>query len=275
VTGWSRPDLSDAVAVVTGATRGVGRGIAVVLGECGATVYVTGRSTVEDAAAEVTARGGVGIAARTDHVDDAQVVALFDRVRSERGRLDLLVANAWGGYEDHGDDFTAPFWQQPLERWDVMFTAGLRAHFAAARAAAPLMIESGDGLMAFTGGFAAREHYLGQLPYDVQKAAVDRMIVAMAFELREHGVAAAGVFPGFTRTERVVEAFAAAGREPPPETHSPEFVGRAVASLAADPERFALSGALMQAAEYARRYGFADLDDRTIEPFVLPESLRL
>jgi NAD(P)-dependent dehydrogenase (short-subunit alcohol dehydrogenase family) len=276
VSDWSPPDLSGTVAVVTGSTRGVGRGIALVLGDCGATVYVTGRSTVEDAAAEVTARGGRGIAARTDHTDDAQVAALFERVRSEQGRLDLLVANAWGGYEgyDHAS-FSDPFWEQPLERWDVMFTAGVRAHFAAARAAAPLMIERGDGLMAFTGGFAAGEHYLGQLPYDVQKAAVDRMIVAMAFELREHGVAAAGIFPGFTRTERVVEAFAAGGAEPPPETHSAEFCGRAVASLAADPERFALSGALLQTAEYALRYGFTDVDGRTIEPFVLPDRLRL
>jgi NAD(P)-dependent dehydrogenase (short-subunit alcohol dehydrogenase family) len=129
--------------------------------------------------------------------------------------------------------------------------------------------------MAFTGGFAAGDHYLGQLPYDVQKAAVDRLVEAAAFELRDHGVTAAGVFPGFTRTERVVEAFAAGGKEPPPETHSPEFVGRAVASLAADPDRHTLSGALMQAAEYAQRYGFTDVDGRAIEPFVLPDRLRL
>ena len=263
------------MAVVTGATRGVGRGIALVLGECGATVYVTGRSSVEEAAAEVTARGGSGVAARTDHTDDAQVEELFRRVRRESGRLDLLVANAWGGYESHGDDFTAPFWEQPTVRWDTMFSAGLRGHFVAARAAAPLMIERGEGLIVCTGGFAAREHYLGQLPYDVQKAAVDRMLVAMAFELRPHGVAAAGVYPGFTRTERVIEAFAAGGEQPPPETHSPEFVGRAVAALAADPRVMERSGTLAQAAEYARDYGFTDVDGRTVEPFVLPDRLRL
>jgi NAD(P)-dependent dehydrogenase (short-subunit alcohol dehydrogenase family) len=127
----------------------------------------------------------------------------------------------------------------------------------------------------FTGGFAANEHYLGQLPYDVQKAAVDRMVRAAAFELRDHGVAAAGVFPGFTRTERVVAAFAAGGAEPPPETHSPEYVGRAVASLTADPERQALNGALLQTADYARRYGFTDVDGREIERFEMPDRLRL
>jgi NAD(P)-dependent dehydrogenase (short-subunit alcohol dehydrogenase family) len=261
--------------VVTGATRGVGKGIALVLGESGATVYVTGRSTVDEAAAEVTARGGRGVGVRTDHTDDAQVSALFERVRSEHGRLDLLVLNAWGGYETHGPDFTAPFWEQPLERWDAMFTAGLRGHFMAARAAAPLMIEGGDGLIVATGGFLADDRYLGQLPYDVQKAAVDRLVVALAFELREHGVAAVGVIPGFTRTERVVEAFAAGGEEPPPTTHTPEFAGRAVASLAADPRRFERSGTQAQTAEYAREYGFTDIDGRTIEPFVLPDSLRL
>jgi len=261
--------------VVTGSTRGVGRGVAVVLGESGATVYVTGRSAVEDAANAVTERGGTGIPARTDHTDDAQVAALFDRVRAEQGRLDLLVPNAWGGYESYGSDFTAPFWEQPLERWDTMFTAGLRGHYMAMRAAAPLMIERGDGLIALTGGFDARDRYLGQLPYDVQKAAVDRLVVAAAFELRPHRVAVAGVIPGFTRTERVVEAFAVGGKEPPPETHSAEFVGRAVASLAADPSRFDRTGTMAQTADYAREYGFTDTDGRTIEPFVLPDSLKL
>src|SRR4051794_28707118 len=146
--------LRGRIAVVTGASRGAGRAIALELGAAGASVYVTGRTsrgeaqaeglagTGEDTADEVTARGGVGIAARVDHTQPEQVAALFARVRAEQGRLDLLVNNAWGGYEHHdGAAFVAPFWEQPLERWDAMFTAGVWAQLVTARAAAPLMIE--------------------------------------------------------------------------------------------------------------------------------------
>lgn len=269
---WTAPDLSGRVAVVTGATRGVGRGIAVVLGEAGVTVYVTGRSTVDEAAAAVTARGGRGLAARTDHTDDAQVEALFARVRDEQGRLDLLVANAWGGYENYDrETFTAPFWEQPIARLDTMFRAGLRAQFTAARAAAPLMLNRG-GLIACT-GFTSQTHYLGALPYDVIKAGVGRLVAGAAYELRPHGVAAVGVWPGFTRTERVAEAFAKGGQRPPPETHSPELPGRAIAGLLADPELMSLSGRGIQAAELAARYGFPDTDGRMIAPFALPDEL--
>jgi NAD(P)-dependent dehydrogenase (short-subunit alcohol dehydrogenase family) len=290
---WGAPDLRGRVAVVTGASRGVGRGIALVLGECGATVYVTGRSsraharedaagggrgprTVEATADDLTARGGRGIAAPTDHTDDAQTAALFERIAAEQhGRLDLLVANAWGGYEGHGPDFTAPFWEQPLWRWDAMFTAGLRAQFASARAAAPAIVKRGEGLIVVTGGTDLGESYLGNVPYDVVKAAASRLVVALAHELRAHGVAAVGVYPGFTRTEAVIEAFAKQGTEPPPETHSPEFVGRAVAAILADEDRMTLTGTGAQAAVHARRYGFADVDGREIAPFSLPDEYRL
>jgi NAD(P)-dependent dehydrogenase (short-subunit alcohol dehydrogenase family) len=268
---WRPPDLHRRLAVVTGATRGVGKGIALVLGECGATVVVTGRTTVDEAAAEVGERGGRGIAAQVDHTDDAAVEELFGSLP----KVDLLVANAWGGYEDYDRaGFTAPFWEQPPERFDTMFRTGLRAQFTAARAVAPLMVEAGRGLIVLT-GFPGRTHYLGQLPYDVIKAGVDRMVSGLAHELRPHGVSAVGVWPGFTRTERVVEAFAADGAEPPSETHSSEFPGRAVAMLAADAELASLSGEGRQAAEWAQRYGFEDVDGRTITPFALPEELRL
>jgi NAD(P)-dependent dehydrogenase (short-subunit alcohol dehydrogenase family) len=273
---WTPPRLDDTVAVVTGSSRGVGKGIALALGEAGATVYVTGRSTVEDAAAEVTARGGHGIPARTDHTDDAQVAALFERVRRESGRVDLVVANAWGGYENYAHEvFTAPFWKQPLSRWEGMFEAGLRAQYTTAHFMAPIFIEQQGGLLIFTGGWHDSRQYLGGVLYDVSKNGTVRLVTVLAHELRPHGVAVVGVYPGFTRTEAVVAAFAAGGMEPPEETHSPEFVGRAVAHVAADPDVMSLSGTGALAATYAERYGFTDVDGRTIEVFEMPEENRL
>ncbi len=280
---WAPPNLSGRVAVVTGASRGVGKGIAIVLGECGATAFVTGRSsraagaearTIEETAEEVTARGGSGVPVVTDHTDDSQVDALFERVRGEAGRLDLLVANAWGGYENYDYRlFGLPFWEQPIERFDAMVAAGLRSHLTAARAAAPLLLVQGRGLIVLTGGWDDPDRYLGNVPYDLVKTATSRLVATMAHELRPHGVAVVGVYPGFTRTEAVVDAFAAGGAEPPPNAHSPEFVGRAVAALAAEPDVLSLSGSGAQVATYAERYGFTDVDGRTFERFVLPDEL--
>ncbi len=262
--------------MVTGATRGVGRGIALALGDAGAVVYVTGRSSVEDVAAEVDARGGRGIAASTDHAEDGQVEALFRRVRADSGRLDLVVANAWGGYADHDlRTFAAPFWEQPLSRWQTMFEQGLRLQLTTARFAAPLLLERRRGLVVFTGGWDDPGSYLGNLPYDLSKFGTSRLVATLAHELRPHGVAVVGVYPGFTRTEAVVEAFAAQGSTPPPEAHSPEYVGRAVAHLLADPAAPDLSGRGFQAATLARRYGFVDVDGRSFDPFRMPEANRL
>src|SRR5256885_3090997 len=208
---WNAPSLEKTVAVVTGATRGVGKGVALVLGECGATVHVTGRTTVDEAAAEVTARGGRGAGRRLDHTDDDAVAAFFGGLE----RIDVLVANAWGGYEDYDREaFTAPFWEQPVERLDTMFRSGLRAQFTALRAAAPRL---GAGSLAAGTGFTSSTHYLRALPSYVINAAGGRLVTGAGHELRPRGVAVVGVWPGFTRTERVVEAFAAGGARPPPE----------------------------------------------------------
>ena len=171
---WNPPSLGGRVAVVTGASRGAGAAIAAVLGECGATVFVTGRSTregasteglagtIEDTADSVTARGGRGVPVPVDHTNAADVDALFLRVRRECGRLDLLVNNAWGGDEHHDlATFTAPFWEQPLDRWEAMFTAGVRNTMLASRYAAPLLIESGGGLIVSTIAWAFDE-FLGK-----------------------------------------------------------------------------------------------------------------
>jgi NAD(P)-dependent dehydrogenase (short-subunit alcohol dehydrogenase family) len=277
------------VAVVTGASRGAGKGIAAVLGECGATVYVTGRTvrgqaaaddlpgTVDDTAELVTARGGRGIAVRVDHTDDREVEALFQRVRRDQGRLDLLVNNAWGGYEhyfgttfDDGTRFVAPFWEQSLRRWDGMMTAGVRAHLAATFFAVPLLLRHGRGLVVCTSA-GDRGRYLGSLLYDVAKSAVSRMVMGMGRELLSRGVAAVAVTPGFMRTERVLAAHARAPFDLSA-TESTEYVGRAVAMLAADPKVMRLTGQTWAVGDLARLYRFTDVDGRRVPPFRLPED---
>jgi NAD(P)-dependent dehydrogenase (short-subunit alcohol dehydrogenase family) len=269
--------LRDTVAVVTGASRGAGRGIARVLGEEGATVYVTGRTTregpnptgrpgtIEDAAEEVTGRGGTGIPVRVDHTDDAQVRALFERVAAERGRLDLLVSNAWGGYE-RGVHVT-PFWELNPAHLDLMVRAGLRAHLLCVQRAAPLLTATRGGLVVLT-TWAVDLHrelghgYHGNLYYDVVKTAINRIPVGVAEELRPFGVTAVAVSPGWMHTEVMGL---------PPElaaqTESTEFVGRAIAALAADPQVARHTGTLRTVVELAAEYGFTDVTGRPTSPF--------
>lgn len=273
---WEAPRLDGCVALVTGATRGVGRGVALVLGEAGATVYVSGRTTVDEVAEEVTARGGSGVPARADHSDDAQVQALFDRIAGESGLLDLVVGNAWGGYADHDwRTFGAPLWEQPLSRWQTMFDSGLRNQLTTARFASARMVEQGSGLIVFTGGWDDPGEYLGNLYYDVSKTGVSRLVSGLGHELHDRGVAVVGIVPGFTRTEAVLDAFAAERLDPPAEAHSAEYVGRAVVSVAADAERQSLSGTSVQVATLGERYGFADVDGRAFPRFRMPAENRL
>jgi NAD(P)-dependent dehydrogenase (short-subunit alcohol dehydrogenase family) len=270
-------NLRGRVAVVTGASRGVGKGIALALGEAGATVYVTGRSdaggtteglpgTVRETADAVTQRGGQGVAVCCDHTADAEVEALFARVQQEQGRLDLLVNNVWGGYEQFDwARFAAPFWEQPLRHWSGMFEAGVRAHLVATRFAVPLMLPHCRGLIVHTTAWD-RDKYLGNLFYDLAKAAVNRMAVGMARELEPHQVAVVALAPGFVGTERVLAAFAAAGRTPP-DLESPAYIGRAVVALAADGNILARSGRVLAVGQLATEYGFTDVEGRQWPPF--------
>ena len=276
------PDLSDRIALVTGASRGAGAAIAAVLGEAGATVYVTGRSsragvrtedmpgTVEDAAAAVSARGGTGIGVVCDHTDAAQVQDLVARIGADHGRLDVLVNNAWGGYEHYdGAGFAAPFWEQPLQqRWDAMFGAGVWPTLLTSHRAAPLLADG--ALVACTIAWA-QGAYTGSAFYDAAKACIARFAFAMAHDLRERRVTAVAIAPGFMRTERVMAAHAA---EPfdLAQTESPEYLGRAVAHLAADPDRLTRSGELLTAGDLARAYGFTDVDGSQPEPFTIPTA---
>jgi NAD(P)-dependent dehydrogenase (short-subunit alcohol dehydrogenase family) len=276
------PNLEGKVAVVTGASRGVGRGIAIVLGEAGSTVYVTGRSqrssrtenlpgSIDETAEAVTMRGGVGISVRCDHTVDNDVQALFQRVQEERCRLDLLVNNVWGGYEQYEfEGFTAPFWDQPLRHWQCMFEAGLRAHLVASRYAAPLMLQQRRGLIINTVAWD-RGKYLGNLFYDVAKAAIIRMSFGMAEELRPHDVAALSLAPGFVRTECVMAAHALQPFSLH-RTESPEYIGRAVAHLAGDPQVMQKSGEVMAVGDLAREYGFTDIDGKQPPAFRIDED---
>jgi NAD(P)-dependent dehydrogenase (short-subunit alcohol dehydrogenase family) len=287
--------LAGRVAIVTGASRGAGRGIAQELGAAGATVYVTGRSTraqpatsypkilsmsgmtampgtIDDTADEVTRLGGRGIALRCDHTRDDDVQALFERVRSEHGRLDVLVNNAWGGHETFDGVFDAPFWQHPIEHWESMMDRGVRCHLLAARAAAPWMVQQGRGLIVAT-TFWDRDRYLrGNLYYDLAKAAINRLAFGIAHELRAGGVASVALSPGWMRTELVLAGHQAdeSNWHTKPSlarTESPRYLGRAVVALAADANVLARSGTVQRVADLAREYGFTDVDGRQAPAF--------
>lgn len=263
--------LRGRVALVTGASRGGGKGIALVLGEEGATVYVTGRSvrgepttlgrpgTIEDTAEQVTARGGQGIAIRCDHTDDAQLDVVFSRIRAEQGRLDLLVNNAWSGYEISPDS-SLDFWEIEWRHWDLMFTGGLRGMAYASRLAAPMMIEAGRGLIVNITWVLDRPH--GHAFYEVVKNATNKLTEQMADDLRPYGVACVAVSPGFMRLERMnLTPEEAAMAE------SAEFPGRAITALAADKNVLDKSGKVFVTPVLAREYGFTDIDGSQQSPF--------
>jgi dehydrogenase/reductase SDR family protein 1 len=261
------PDLTGKVAVVTGASRGVGRGVALALAEAGMIVYATGRT----ASSETFADAWRIISVPCDHTDDRQVESLFRRVADEGGRLDVLVNGAWGGYERmvEGGRFTwpLPFWEQPVWRWDAMFAAGVRAAYVASAHAARVMVARREGLIVNISFWAAQKH-VGNVAYGVSKAATDKLTADAAHELREHNVACVSLYPGLVRTEKVMEA---ADFLDLSNSESPQFVGRAVAALAADPQVLSKSGRVLVAAELAREYGFTDVDGRQPRPLTLED----
>jgi NAD(P)-dependent dehydrogenase (short-subunit alcohol dehydrogenase family) len=253
-----------AVCLVTGATGTAGRGIAVELGCRGATVYLSARDASRDPerslahTTELVRRaGGTGIAVHCDHAVDADVAALAHRVRSDHRRLDVLVNNAWGGYQQRDDAvpfFDAPFWEQPMWRWDAMFTGGVRATYVTSKHVAPLMLErpSGEpGLIVNTIAWAYGA-YLGNVLYDTAKAATARIAFGMAAELRTHHVAAIALALGHLGV-----------------SESPRYGGRAIAALAADPAVLDRSGETLTAGDLAREYDVTDVDGTQPKPFTL------
>jgi NAD(P)-dependent dehydrogenase (short-subunit alcohol dehydrogenase family) len=269
--------LEGRVAVVAGATRGAGRGIACMLGEAGATVYCTGRSvrgrpagtrpeTIDETAEMVTARGGKGIAVRTDHTVVAEVEALFDRVRREEGRLDVLVNDVWGG--DELTEFGATFWTASMDKGLLMLQRAVFAHVITSRYGAPLLLETGAGLIVeITDGDSYT--YRGNIFYDLAKTSAIRLAFAMARELRRTKVAAVALTPGFLRSEAMLDRFGVteatwrdAAKQDPNfiASETPAFVGRAVVALATDPNIGAKSGRVFSSWGLSDEYGFTDID---------------
>ena len=276
--------LKEKVALVTGASRGVGKGIALGLGEAGATVYITGRTIEEGQAAvdlpgtiyrtaeEINALGGKGIAVRCDHTNDGDVKDLFQSLQDEQGRIDILVNNVWGGYEFYNDGTEywneKGFWTAPISRWDKSFQAGVRAHYVASYFAAPMMVAQQSGLVVNISFFAAQRDDRG-VAYSVAKAADDRMAACMSYELREHKVAVVSLYPGLVRTESVMKAaefFDLSNSE------SPQFIGRVVAALATDPDLMQKSGQILIAAKVAKEYGIKDIDGKQPKPITVAEA---
>ena len=252
-------DADRPVALVTGASRGVGRGVAAALADAGMRVFATGR-TIATASLPPDV-----IPVVCDHTDDDAVARLFARIGDDAARLDVLVNSAWGGYERMVEDgrFTwgLPFWEQPRWRWDAMMTAGVRAAFVASQFAARLMVPVRRGLIANISHWAAQKH-IGNAIYGIAKAATDKLTNDTAVELRKHGVAAVSLYPGLVRTEAVL----AAGVFDLSNSESPELTGRAVAALYRDPHLIDLSGHVLVVAALAARYGFTDIDGRTPRP---------
>ncbi len=276
--------LNEKIAVVTGATRGCGRGIAVELGAAGATVYCTGRSTrggptnltyenrpetIDETAEMVTAAGGVGIAVQVDHTRENEVAAFFQRVQTEQnGKLDILVNDIWGG--ESLTEWGVPFWEMDVEKGRTLLERAIFTHILTSRYAVPLMVKNNSGLI-FEIGDGDGYHYRGSLFYSLAKVAVVHLAEAMAADFKEAGknITALAVTPGWLRSEIMLAGFGVTednwrdviAREPDfAKSETPRYIGRAVVALASDPNIHAKAGKALATWNLTREYGFTDVD---------------
>jgi dehydrogenase/reductase SDR family protein 1 len=248
--------------MVTGASRGVGRGVAIALAEAGFRVFATGRSISSADLPPSIHR------IPCDHLDDEQTKAAFAQLAANAGGVDVLVNNAWGGYQHMVEEgqFTwpLPFWEQPMHRWQSMLDAGVRAAFVASSLAAKMMVPRRQGFIVNISYWAARKH-MGNAIYGISKAATDKMASDMAEELRPHGIAAISLYPGLVRTEAVVGS----GWFDLSNSESPEFIGRVIAALWRDPNLLHRSGQVLVAAAVASELGVQDVDGKQPVPLTM------
>lgn len=259
--------MTGRIAVVTGGSRGIGKGIALELMAAGATVFVTGRS-----AADLSYVEGRGTPLPCDHRVDAEVDQAFATVLERAHHVDILVNSVWGGYENMVENgrftWTNPFWRQPRWRWDAMFAAGVRAHYVASQLAVPRMVERRSGLIVNLSYWSARKH-VGNVAYGVAKAATDKLTADMAHELRPYGVTVLSLYPGLVRTERVMEAAASLDLT---NSESPAFIGKTVVALARDLDVLRHTGRVLVAAAIAPAYGVTDENGLAPRPLTLSDA---
>jgi dehydrogenase/reductase SDR family member 1 len=265
--------LEGCIALVTGASRGAGKGVAIGLAEAGATVVATARTrrngagewpgSLDETIEEIRRTGGKGVAVECDHSDDKAVEGVFENLARDYGRLDVLVNNVFAAPSTM--PINEPFWKTPVSVWDLLHTVGLRSHFIASRFAVPLMLGRKSGLIVNTSSPAGGS-YTFNVPFGVQKSGVDRLARDMAHELKPYGIAAVSIWPGFLKSEKLAVQ---PDRVPPhlakliaERGETPVFAGRAVAALASDPMIMQKTGKILVVSELAAEYGFTDVDGR-------------
>jgi NAD(P)-dependent dehydrogenase (short-subunit alcohol dehydrogenase family) len=275
--------LHNKIALVTGASRGIGKGIAISLANDGATVYITGRTeqqedeiaqlpgTIYETEAQILANGGQCKAIRCDHTNDEEVVTVFNQIYAKHDRLDILVNSVWGGYEHFSDGteywLEEGFWTSPITRWDKMFSAGVRAAYVASRLAAQKMTKTKSGIIFNLSYWASQQNDKG-VAYCTSKAATDKMTAAMAHELYKFNIPVICLYPGLVRTEAVLKAkehFDLSNSE------SPEFIGMVISKLTSDPTIMDKTGKVLIAAKEAMAYGIKDIDGTQPKPLSLDE----